>query len=716
MLTKSSDMLSDAATPVRLAASKALSVITLKLDSDMASQLIEAILSSFEENVLIVQGSGRKVQDLSRVDPNQWHGLIMTLSHLLYRRSIPASALSPILEALRRGLSFEKKSSAGASMGTNVRDAANFGIWAMARRYSTAELDQLTMEPHDLDWDGQLAKKSSALQTLATELVIAASLDPAGNIRRGSSAALQELIGRHPNKVENGIAVVQFVDYHAVARRSRAIEEVASQASLLSQHYRTGLLTGLMGWRGVKDSDDAARRNAASAVANIMWGAGTSTDTLSHNLLIIKQQLDELPIRDVESRHGLILSLAEVFAKIGDSNLDTLIQQILVDVLSGLLPLGRRPDLIAEAGSKLILNSLRRSPSPETIKKADEILEVFMKGSASLDIVYTTSVTILLYLTSARRQEIVKAWIISAESTTNSSIAYINVLLKLFNAATDVPQLSRERLVQTMHKVWDARKSDLERREHILKGLAQCKLSRTTGQDFIDMINEGLDDYTTNARGDVGSNVRIAAAQAASTFITIPTLESDQGTAEESKPLDSELVLLGKLLRIAAEKLDKVRLEGQKALVAALFSRVDFVFPPKDKDDQKSSTTPKEKAEIQIFESASSSSVLYFRYLLSLQNTSWWRRSPSSQEWSLELMAGYVTSADTGSEDLVRASRAELVEFCAKDEFANLALVGTTLLELLRRKMADDRYLVPTLEVAGFLMDMGILQNCNTIS
>lgn len=79
-------------------------------------------------------------------------------------------------------------------------------------------------------------------------------------------------------------------------------------------------------------------------------------------------------------------------------------------------------------------------------------------------------------------------------------------------------------------------------------------------------------------------------------------------------------------------------------------------------------------------------------------------------------MAGYVTSADTGSEDLVRASRAELVEFCAKDEFANLALVGTTLLELLRRKMADDRYLVPTLEVAGFLMDMGILQNCNTIS
>lgn len=96
---------------------------------------------------------------------------------------------------------------------------------------------------------------SSVLQVLATELVISASLDPAGNIRRGSSAALQELIGRHPNTIAEGISVVQAVDYHAVALRSRAIMEVAFQASKLAKPYMVGILDALLGWRGVGDAD-----------------------------------------------------------------------------------------------------------------------------------------------------------------------------------------------------------------------------------------------------------------------------------------------------------------------------------------------------------------------------------------------------------------------------------------------------------------------------
>ena len=43
--------------------------------------------------------------------------------------------------------------------------------------------------------------------------------------------------GRHPDTVEKGIWVVQKVDYHAVARRSRALEEVALGVTLLSSQY-----------------------------------------------------------------------------------------------------------------------------------------------------------------------------------------------------------------------------------------------------------------------------------------------------------------------------------------------------------------------------------------------------------------------------------------------------------------------------------------------
>lgn len=46
------ESLADNATPVRLAASKALSVVTLKLAPDMASQVVEEVLASLKRDIL----------------------------------------------------------------------------------------------------------------------------------------------------------------------------------------------------------------------------------------------------------------------------------------------------------------------------------------------------------------------------------------------------------------------------------------------------------------------------------------------------------------------------------------------------------------------------------------------------------------------------------------------------------------------------------------
>ena len=46
------DALADNDTPVRLGASKALSVITFKLDADQASEVVDAVLESLQQNVL----------------------------------------------------------------------------------------------------------------------------------------------------------------------------------------------------------------------------------------------------------------------------------------------------------------------------------------------------------------------------------------------------------------------------------------------------------------------------------------------------------------------------------------------------------------------------------------------------------------------------------------------------------------------------------------
>lgn len=74
-----------------------------------------------------------------------------------------------------------------------------------------------------------------------------------------------------------------------------------------------------------------------------------------------------------------------------------------------------------------------------------------------------------------------------------------------------------------------------------------------------------------------------------------------------------------------------------------------------------------------------------------------------------QLLAGYVTSADTGNEDLVITSRAALVKFCLESE-KNLCLIASSLLHNLKTFQADDRIMVPTLEVIAFLFHTGLLQ------
>ncbi len=385
------ESLSDSATPVRLAASKALSMIALKLDLEEASQVVLAVLDILDENVL--------GEDISRVNPLAWHGTIMTISHLLYRRSIPASDSSLILKvlsALLLGLSFEQRSTTGASIGTNVRDAACFGIWALARRYSTKELKDLKMN--------SLVSKSSqdtvpVLQMLANSLVASASLDSAGNIRRGSSAALQELIGRHPDMIVEGIQLVQVVDYHAVALRARAVQEVALQAALLSPHYYLELRKGLLGWRGLRDPDVAARRNAAQALGSLAWarsqasGHGDGWRAFRDAERVIVKARKRLAAREVDARHGLTLALASLIKQFGqvctkdvvlkeltsslastngseqnirspeisaqESSLYGVVKEIISHVIEALeevkaIGTWRHPELVAEASSRLL--------------------------------------------------------------------------------------------------------------------------------------------------------------------------------------------------------------------------------------------------------------------------------------------------------------------------------------------------------------------------
>lgn len=95
-----------------------------------------------------------------------------------------------------------------------------------------------------------------------------------------------------------------------------------------------------------------------------------------------------------------------------------------------------------------------------------------------------------------------------------------------------------------------------------------------------------------------------------------------------------------------------------------------------------------------------------------------------SDKWMDELLAGYVTSADTGNEDLVIASRAALTEYCHTTGGgeggegggpAGLDRVCASLLRNLKARQGQDRVVVPTLEMIAFLFSVGIYQRSTVV-
>lgn len=642
------EKLPDNDTPVRFSASKALSIITLRLDPDMASQVVEAVLESLNRKVLWVKDAAnpdaKLTRDISSVDPLEWHGLMLTLSHLLYRRSPPPEKLSDIVHALLLGLSFEQRGTSGGSIGSNVRDAACFGIWSLARRYTSQELLGVPVE-------SVFAAKahppgSSILQVLATELVVTASRDPAGNIRRGSSAALQELVGRHPDTVEKGIWLVQTVDYHAVALRSRAINDVALKATDLSSRYGEALLDALLGWRGVGDADAGARRATGESFGAITLQLASldppaALERFSQSASLVLRQVKSLQARQAEERHGLLLSLASVLDRTPDivglltgptgvqpGHLRATLGGIIESVVGILEELKgaryRRQELVAEAGSRLIVSLVpvvqasvlaRNGWSDDSVVKfragrlavatdnteelttlvsyfdsADvasqeaaslvpalaEIVPTWLEAveGEALDAGSEAALVFLLFSRRDARAAIIREWADLARMRTprlRNPSGYFHALSKAYplsRGVTGSGDYGIEAGCEALLQRW-ASENDVETKSHLLRSLGQGDVLWRQPLLFLDVLAEGLNDYTTTSRGDVGSHLRQGALRATNTLwkhlATAPV--SDH---EWLKKTVERLFL--SVLRLTGEKLDRVRTEAHMTLSLTLSS------------------------------------------------------------------------------------------------------------------------------------------------
>ncbi|KAF1966082.1 hypothetical protein BU23DRAFT_518586 [Bimuria novae-zelandiae CBS 107.79] len=711
------ESLADGDSPVRYAASKALSIVTMKLDPEMTGDVVEAILGSLNENVYW-QGSKR---NLSGVDSLQWHGLTLTLSHLLYRRALSPAMLPEILNALLLALAFEQRSTTGGSIGTNVRDAACFGIWALSRRYTTPELSAVETTSVRAS---EHQKGHSIFQVLATELLVVACLDPAGNIRRGSSAALQELIGRHPNTVHEGISLVQVVDFHAVGLRERAMCRVSVEAGKLFRIYWDALFDNLLGWRGIGSLDSASRLFAARAVG--LLSSDQSPAVIRAMVDRICIELAALKPREVEERQGLVSALAALVdqnnvrededgsagptTKADLTHLWKLLERDLkLDDIALMSP-AMRPDLTASSictflGALSCMTSPpgtsdeSRVPTGELIRLLNLCLGRY--ADSVLGTISRTASRVVKFLQSfspSDADSLVSGWLSRLnEEASYDGLRYSGFAIALGAAypwlnpgSTEVTAMQNQ-IAEilpfrcTSAVAIEARTVALSAISILLKNCvdpdSQCELPSVIADRIANASHVALNDYTVTERGDVGSLVRLEAL-------------NTMGTAWETGLLRGcayEKNLHADVLRLSLEKLDKVRLRAAQVL---------------------------EKGSYEHFEGVASgvadgvSSYAYFANALTVLK-------PSTSPAIIEAVCiGYVTSAGMGSESVVQNSRAALLN--AIDAWPttgvdgdagtfNLLDVVKCLLELLKSNLDTERVLLPVLDIFAFLFDMQVM-------
>ncbi|KAH7398150.1 tubulin folding cofactor D C terminal-domain-containing protein [Pyrenochaeta sp. MPI-SDFR-AT-0127] len=724
------DSLADADTPVRYGSSKALSIITLKLNSGMATEVVEAILGSLNENVHW-QGSKR---NLNSVNPLRWHGLTLTLSQLLYRKAIDINHLPEVLNALLLSLGFEQRSPTGGSVGTNVRDAACFGLWALSRRYATANL--LAVETTSI----RASEHHEALlvpQVLAIELVVAACLDPAGNIRRGSSAALQELIGRHPNTIEEGISLVQVIDFHAVGLRPRAMCEVAIKAGELRSLYWDALFENLLEWRGTGALDSDSRLFAAKAIGLLTKGRPSSILWQMQNRIC--KQLVVLRSREVEERQGLVSALAALAESIGLAtdfagprdlqfalfHLWNLLGDELKLESKAITSVALRPEFTAASICNFIgamaalTNRLPKDCWPSDIPSVEirRVLDLCLSRheQSVLEAIEKATPAVLKLLSRdgvVDIENIVFNWLSRLENEASYNGLRCSghaIALGSAYAVLDNHKYRREgldlprRIVKvltfrsTSAVAVEARTVALRALGILLRSTSVDPASNLTRLAFdveaqIGMaLHVALNDYTTTERGDIGALVRLEALNAVSSAWAYSVPRDKHGEVDQKIYAD--------VVRLSLERLDKIRVKAAQLL-------------------QKATLQDCEDGSITMVQDVSSSA--YFASALHMLQPT----TDTFIEVKESVCIGFVNSAGMGSESVTQNSRAALLNFVDSlpeastpgiQCFALLDLVNC-MTDLIKRSLHDDRTLLPMLEVVAFLFDMQVMQRLQSTS
>mmetsp|Transcript_760 Transcript_760/g.1863 ORF Transcript_760/g.1863 Transcript_760/m.1863 type:complete len:968 (-) Transcript_760:184-3087(-) len=512
-------MLADRDTIVRWSAAKGLGRVTGRLPQVLAGEVCQAILVIPTESVR---------------DEFRWHGSCLALAELARRGLVVPSdgLLNPLVQIIAKALRFDAQRGS-ATVGSQVRDAACYVCWAVARAYAAEDI-------------------SSFGRTLAEVLVPAALFDREISCRRAASAALQECVGRvGKNVIPQGLELLPLLDFYTLADRRGSYCYLAPKVALLSAGIYLGPLVEELIERKLCHWDENIRELAAQSLGNLCDAA---SDDITVENVVSTLAARATAKTDPQRYHGALHGLASTlqYTRTEGKAVDAAREIVAAGYANRVAKGNARPDEIL-ALSLLVaaLANCGYYSSDHTGLQAPRaiVLEALSSRAKAVYSAGSTAALALTRISSETEADLVQC---ICDGIEKEGFAFAAISLTNKNLSEPV------RLAAVNSERPEARKNATRALVELAeKGIVNADTALET------LIQAGSD-YQLDSRGDVGSWVREEAVEGISKLFTA----TSNALAKRA---------LGVLVRQVLERLDRVRTVAMRALLHV--AKSDTRFP-----------------------------------------------------------------------------------------------------------------------------------------
>lgn len=697
-------------TVVRWSAAKGIGRIAQRLPRELADDVIGSLFELFSENTYTNNG----VLELSAVSDHTWHGVCLAIAELARRGLLLPERLSEVIPWITNALKFDQKRGSH-SIGAHVRDAACYVCWSFARAYAPE-----IIAPY--------------VEELANSLVVVSVFDREVNVRRASSAAFQENVGRQ-GIFPHGIEIITTADYFTVGNRVNAFLDISVKIAEFVE-YRYHLIDHLSK-QTISNWDKSMRVLGSKALHNLTH---LDLDYFINNVLpfLIPQALSP----EAFTRHGALLAIGEICLAWSNLQKDDKSwierhKDLIMNIANIIESLPEK--VFSDFGSEVTvqaavshITSLAKAGWPVTdevlkkwksivydlLSRKDEVGQEIAKHAveALVEQYGIDKSEIDIYIDYCHPSKNVHA---RKGFTLALGVIPYNKIPECLDCAIDSLILSTK-IQET--KIWN----DPETRRNAIISLATiCKklgnsikrvISKPVFDKIINAYFMGLEDYSTDQRGDVGSWVREACMNGFSEVCSLITLlDLNESDCEPWLSDELSIKIFSNLLKQSVERIDKIRSCAGRILLEFLYMKASsgdkevYLFNLPDREILQS-ILPKDE---EIYWASPPDLYPKMIKLLTLK------------EYRFNLLVGLVIAAGGINESLVRYSSSTLLDFAnklpitsmpLKDSSLSLLDFANELLNIFHQNEKQDRISIPLLEVLDLLFESGTLQKLDSNS